>query len=327
MRPVRIPSSGQPLPRVGPASAWPELRYENWRDTATTLHLWTQVVGKVRYGLTPWLNHSWHVPFYVSACGLDTSVIPVGDEALQMEFDFVRHRLAMRTSRGDERFVPLGPQTVAEFYRECLAALNEMGISVAIYDMPSEMVGAIRFREDGQHATYDPDAAHRFWRVLLQADRVLKLFRTGFLGKSSPVHFFWGEFDLAVTRFSGRPAPRHPGGMVGLPDAVTIEGYSHEVSSAGFWPGNDEHPTPMFYSYAYPQPARFPNQPVTPGASFDPALGEFVLPYELVCSSSQPDEFVLDFLQSTYAAAADTGNWDRKALDCPMGIPRLVRPV
>jgi hypothetical protein len=212
---------------------WPELPYAAWRDTLQTVHLWTQIVGKVRLALTPWLNHSWHVPFYVTARGLGTSPMPIGDEYLEIDFDFIAHRLVVRTSRGDEDGFALAPQTVAEFHRRVFALLRGLGIAVAIDDMPSEIANATRFSDDSGHASYDPDAVHRFWRALVQIDRVFKLFRSGFLGKASPVHFFWGSFDLAATRFSGRGAPRHPGGVPGLSDAVACEAYSHEESSAG----------------------------------------------------------------------------------------------
>jgi Family of unknown function (DUF5996) len=309
------------------ASAWPALAYPAWRDTAATLQLWTQIVGKVRLQLTPWVNHSWQVPLYVSARGLATSPIPVGAELLELDFDFIGHRLSARTSRDEERALALAPQTVAEFYGRVLDLLHGLGVAVRINEMPNELVDAIRFSEDRTHAAYDAAAAHRFWRALVQADRILKLFRSGFLGKASPVHFFWGSFDLAVTRFSGRPAPLHPGGIPGLPDAVTREAYSHEVSSAGFWPGNEAFPQAAFYSYAYPEPAGFGGRAVPPGAYYEAALGEFVLPYETVRAAADPDALLLDFLVTTYAAAADAGGWDRAALDCPLGVPAQVRPL
>ncbi|HEV2546045.1 MAG TPA: DUF5996 family protein, partial [Stellaceae bacterium] len=236
-------------------SAWPDLSYHAWRDTAITLQLWTQIVGKTRLKLTPWVNHGWQVPLYVTARGIGTSPIPIGtSDILELEFDFIAHRLGVRTSRGDQRALPLQPQTVADFYRALMDLLADLGITVAINEMPNEVPNPIRFSEDHIHAAYDAAAAQRFWRALVQADRIFKLFRSGFLGKVSPVHFFWGSFDLAVTRFSGRRAPLHPGGVPGLPDAVTREAYSHEVSSAGFWPGNDAFPQAAFYAYAYPEP-------------------------------------------------------------------------
>ena len=308
-------------------AAWPELPYAAWRDTAATLQLWTQIVGKFRLCLTPWINHGWQIPLYVTARGLGTSPIPLGNDILEMEFDFVEHRLVARTSRGDERTLALEPQTVADFYRRVLDLLNGIGVAVAINEMPREVPDPIRFSQDRTHAAYDPAAAHRFWRALVQVDRVFKLFRTGFLGKVSPIHFFWGSFDLAVTRFSGRPAPLHPGGVPHLPDAITREAYSHEVSSAGFWPGSDAFPQAAFYSYAYPEPAGFRDRTVTPGAGFDTKLGEFILLYDTVRTAAKPDDLLLDFLMTTYAAAADTGRWDRAALECPIGVPAKVRRV
>jgi len=306
-------------------TVWPDLAYDSWRETAATLQLWTQIVGKVRLKLTPWLNHGWQVPLYVTARGLGTSPIPIGSEILEIEFDFIAHRLRARMSRGDKASLPLEPQTVADFYRRTITLLNGLGVAVTINEMPNEVPNPIRFSQDRSHGSYDAAAAHRFWRALLQADRIFKLFRTGFLGKASPVHFFWGSFDLAVTRFSGRSAPRHPGGVPGLPDAVTREAYSHEVSSAGFWPGNAAFPQAAFYSYAYPEPAGFRERSVTPGARFEPTLGEFILSYEAVRLAADPDALLLDFLSTTYAAAAEAGGWDRAALDCPLGVPAQVR--
>ncbi|HEX3952170.1 MAG TPA: DUF5996 family protein [Stellaceae bacterium] len=306
---------------------WPELNLAAWRDTAQTLQLWTQIVGKVRLMLTPWLNHGWQVPLYVTARGLGTSAIPVGNEILDIEFDFIGQCLRVRTSRGDEQSLPLAPQSVADFYRRVLDLLHGIGIAVTINEMPNEIVDPIRFSEDHTHTAYDPAAAHDFWRALMQADRVFKLFRTGFIGKASPVHFFWGGFDLAVTRFSGRTAPPHPGGVPGLPDAITREAYSHEVSSAGFWPGDPRFPQAAFYSYAYPEPPGFSSRPVPAGAAYEPALGEFILPYAKVSTAASPDALLLDFLSSTYAAAADCGFWDRAALECPLGVPGQVRPL
>ncbi len=309
-------------------AVWPNLTYSTWRETAATLQLWTQIVGKVRLALTPWLNHSWQVPLYLTARGLSTSPIPIGAEVFDIEFDFISHRLSVRTSEGDERALALEPQTVAEFYGAVMDLLKGMGIAVAIDETPNEVVDPIRFSQDRTHAAYDAAAAHRFWRALVQADRVFKLFRSGFIGKASPVHFFWGSFDLAVTRFSGRPAPPHPGGVPGLSDAVVREAYSHEVSSAGFWPGNDAFPRAAFYSYAYPEPAGFRDRPAaTPGSYFDATLGEFILPYDAVAAAGAPDALLLDFLSTTYEAAAETGGWDRAALECPLGVPRRVRPI
>jgi hypothetical protein len=309
------------------AAVWPDLPYASWRETAATLQLWTQIVGKVRLALTPWANHGWHVPLYVTARGLGTSAIPIGHEILEIEFDFIDHRLIARTSRGEERTLPLTPQTVADFLRAVIDLLSGMGISVAINDMPNEILNPIRFSQDQTHAAYDAGAVHRFWRALIQVDRVFKLFRSAFVGKASPVHFFWGSFDLAVTRFSGRKAPLHPGGVPGLPDAVTREAYSHEVSSAGFWPGNDAFPRAAFYSYAYPEPAGFRDRPVAAGAYFDTTIGEFILPYDTVRATAEPDALLLEFLSSTYAAAADAGGWDRAALECSIGVPGQVRRI
>jgi hypothetical protein len=307
-------------------SVWPALSYPAWRNTAVTLQLWTQIVGKIRLALTPWVNHSWHVTLHVTARGLGTSPIPIGNEILEIEFDFISHRLAVRTSWGAERAHSLEPQAVAEFYRRVLDLLNGIGIAVRINEMPNEMQNPIRFSDDRLHASYDPDAAHAFWRALVQADRLFKLFRSSFLGKVSPVHFFWGSFDLAVTRFSGRRAPLHPGGVPGLPDSVTREAYSHEVSSAGFWPGNDAFPQAVFYSYAYPEPAGFRDRPISAGY-FEAKLGEFILLYDTLLEAAEPDALLLDFLTGTYAAAAEAGHWDRGALECPMGVPAQVRPL
>jgi len=303
------------------AAVWPDLPYAAWRDTAATLQLWTQIVGKVRLMLTPWFNHGWQVPLYVTARGLGTSPIPADGETLETEFDFIDHRLVVRTSRGERRELPLEPRTVADLYHRFIDILSGVGVAVAIHEMPNEVPNPIPFSQDRTHAAYDPTAAHRFWRALIQADRVFKLFRIGFLGKASPVHFFWGSFDLAVTRFSGRRA------VPGLPDAVTREAYSHEVSSVGFWPSNDAFPQAAFYSYAYPEPAGFRDRPVTPGAHFERALGEFILPYDTVRKAADPDALLLDFLATTYAAAAETGGWDRAGLECPFGVPAQVRQI
>jgi len=308
-------------------NGWPELDYPQWRDTALTLQLWTQIVGKIRLALTPWLNHGWHVPLYITARGLGSSGIPAGDALIDIEFDFVDHRLLCRSSRGDARTVPLRPMSVAAFYGEVMAAMRALDVAVTIHKRPNEVPDPIPFDEDHRHASYDAEAAWRFWQVLIRIDRVFRLFRSGFLGKASPIHFFWGSFDLAVTRFSGRTAPRHPGGVPGLPDPVTCEAYSHECSSAGFWPGNDAYPHAAFYAYAYPEPAGFRDQPVPAGATFDGTLGEFILPYDTVRAAPDPDAALLDFLTATYQAAADCGGWDRKALECPTGIPGTPRTL
>ena len=307
------------------ADLWPELDYARWRETAITLQLWTQVVGKVRLALTPWVNHSWQVPLYVTARGLGTSPIPAGREILEIDFDFIDQRLLFQTSSGGKRMLALKPQPVSVFYREVMARLSDLGIAVRINEMPNEMPEPLRFPEDETHSAYDAAAAHDFWRALVQMDRLFKLFRSGFLGKVSPVHFFWGSFDLAVTRFSGRIAPPHPGGVPYLPDAVAREAYSHEVSSAGFWPGSDAYPQPAFYSYAYPEPRGYRERRVAGGA-FEPKLGEFVMPYDAVRKAADPDRLVLDFLETSYDAAAACGEWDR-SLDCSLGVPGKVRPV
>src|SRR5438874_9521929 len=291
---------------------WPEISYDQWRETAITLQLWAQIVGKVRLAFTPWVNHGWHVTFYVTSRGLTTSPIPVGTEILEIEFDFINHRLIARTSRGAEHDLPLRPQTVASFDHSLTEMLASLGVAIKISDMPSEIPNAIRFSQDEVHSAYDAAAVHAFWRALVQADRVLKLFRSGFIGKVSPVHFFWGGFDLAVTRFSGRRAPPHPGGIPGLPDAVTREAYSHEVSSAGFWPGNDMFPHAAFYSYAYPEPPGFRDFKMPEGAYYEIALGEFILLYDVARASADPDTVLLDFLTSTYTAAAERAGWTAK---------------
>ena len=295
---------------------WPPLPFAEWRDTCATLHLWTQVVGKVRLVQTPWTNHSWHVPLYVTPRGLTTSPIPHGARTFSIDFDFVDHRLVIETSTGDVRNLPLQPRSVADFYTAVMALLAELGVPVRIRTVPNEIPDAIPFERDHQHAAYDAAAAHRFWLALVQVDRVFKVFRAGFIGKCSPVHFFWGSFDLAVTRFSGRTAPPHPGGVPNMPDWVAREAYSHEVSSAGFWPGNASFPQAVFYAYAYPEPKGFRDSPARPEAArFDGGLGEFIMPYDAVRSSENPDRDLLAFMQSTYEAAAERGNWDRAALE------------
>ena len=308
--------------------AWPDLPYAAWQDTCATLQLWTQIVGKIRLARTPWLNHSWHVPLYVSARGLTTSPIPDGAHAFEIEFDFLAHRLAITTTDGAQAAIALEPQPVADFLAAVMAALEHLGIRVAINDLPCEIPGAIRFSQDGAHHAYDADSARRFWRALVQADRVFSQFRTGFTGKCSPVHFFWGSFDLAVTRFSGRPAPTYTGRVPGLASAVMREAYSEEVSSAGFWPGGGGLDQAAFYSYVYPPSAGFKAAPVRPAeACFNHSLGEFILPYDAVRTAADPDATLLAFLQSTYEAAADSGHWNRAALECQTGRPGVPRPV
>jgi Family of unknown function (DUF5996) len=310
------------------STVWPELPYSAWHETCATLQLWTQIVGKIRLTQTPWLNHSWHVALYVTSRGLSTSPIPHGSRTFEIEFDFVGQALVIEVSDGASRRIPLQPRTVAEFHAAVTSALDELGIPVRIKDYPCEIPGAKRFSEDRIHFAYDRDYAHRFWTVLVQIDRVFKQFRTGFLGKASPVHFFWGSFDLAVTRFSGRRAPAFTGQAPGLDPAVMQEAYSHEVSSAGFWPGGNGTDYAAFYSYAYPTPAQFKSFPVQPeGAAFNEALGEYLLPYEKVRTAANPDAALLAFLQSTYEAAAESAKWDRSALECSLGgpgVPRLL---
>jgi hypothetical protein len=307
---------------------WPELPTAAWRATYETLHLWTQIVGKIRLARTPWLNHSWHVTLYVTAGGLTTSPIPDGERTFQIDFDFIDHVLRISTSDGATRQFALAGNSVASFYAAVMADLAELGIHLEIDQMPNELPEPIRFSQDQRHAAYDPDAVQRFFQILVNADRVFKQFRTGFLGKASPVHFFWGSFDLAVTRFSGRRAPRHPGGVPHLPDAVASEAYSHEVSSAGFWPGSGAIDYAAFYCYAYPEPAGFRTTKVRPDAAFfSEALGEFILPYDAVRTAAQPEQVLLDFLQSSYEAAANAAKWDREALECAPGRPGVVRQI
>ncbi len=308
--------------------AWPEIPYEAWRPTCETLHRWIQIVGKVRLAQTPWSPHSWHATLYVTSRGLTTSAIPHGRRTFQIDFDFIDHALVIRTGDGEERRLPLAPQTVADFHRATLGALDDLGLPVRIHGRPSEIPDAIPFAEDRVHKDYDAEAAQRFWRALVQVDRVFKQFRTCFLGKVSPSHLFWGSLDLAVTRFSGRTAPLHPGGVPGLPDAVTQEAYSHEVSSAGFWAGGGGVDEAAFFSYAYPAPPGFPAAQVRPRqASYHDKLGEFVLPYEAVRTAADPEAALLEFLHSTYDAAADLGGWDRAGLECAPGRPLVPRPL
>ena len=313
----------------GSSSApWPELPTATWRETCATLHLWTQIVGKIRLARTPWLNHSWHVALYVTTSGLTTSPIPDGTRTFQIDFDFINHDLWISTSNGATRHLLLAGHSVASFYTAVLTTLAELDIHVVIDEIPNELPDPIRFSDDKRHASYDPDAVGRFLQILVNADRVFKQFRTGFLGKASPVHFFWGSFDLAVTRFSGRRAPRHPGGVPNLSDAVACEAYSHEVSSAGFWPGSGAIDYPAFYSYAYPEPEGFRSARVRPEAAFfSEALGEFILPYDAVRTAPDPDQALLAFLQSSYEAAANAAKWDRGALECEPGKPGVVRAI
>jgi hypothetical protein len=310
-----------------PTDPWPSLRFADWHDTCDALHLWTQVIGKVRLAATPWLNHSWHVPFYVNARGLTTSPIYARQRALEIEFDFVDHRLRMTSSDGGREELALAPRSIADFYARAMSMLARLGFALTIDTMPNEIADAVAFDADTASRPYDAEYANRFWRSLVQSAGVFEHFRTGFLGKGSPVHFFWGSFDLAVTRFSGRPAPLHPGGVPNLPDAVVREAYSHEVSSAGFWPGGNGFDA-SFYSYAYPEPAGYRQARIDPAAAaFDTTLGEFVLPYEAVRTAPDPAAELMNFLLSTYAAAADNAHWDRAALECAPGRPRVPRRV
>jgi len=295
---------------VGP-EALPALPLESWGTTLATLHMWTQIVGKVRLALCPLVNQWWNVAFYVTARGMTTSAMPTPQGSVEVQFDFVDHELVIETSDGRVATLPLTVQSVAEFYKRFMEALEELGVSVEIWTMPVEIPDPIRFEEDHIHAAYDPEATHKFWRILVWVDQILKEFRAGFIGKASPVHFFWGSFDLAVTRFSGRRAPERPGA-----DPITREAYSHEVSSAGFWAGGGDIKGPAFYSYAAPEPAGFAEQRVRPEAAFyHPQLKEFLLMYDDVRTSDNPKAALLEFLQSTYDAAADLGKWDRKTLE------------
>src|SRR5271163_1955083 len=310
-----------------PELRWPALPLAEWRDTYATLHMWTQIVGKVRLKLSPSINHFWGCTQYMTSRGLTTSSIPYEHGSFEVLFDFTAHMLEITTSRGEVRAFRLRPCTVAEFYAEFMSALESLGIHVTVWTMPVEVPRPVRFTLDEGHKSYDSEYAHRFWQVLVSADTVFREFRARFIGKCSPVHFFWGSFDLAVTRFSGRRAPLHPGGVPGLPDMVTREAYSHEVSSAGFWPGNEAFPRAAFYSYAYPEPVGFRDRKIAPGGSFDTTLGEFILPYDTVAQARDPDALLFDFLWTTYAAAADAAGWDRKALECPLGVAGRVRPT
>ena len=300
----------------GASNSWPPLPFAEWKDTAITLHMWTQIVGKIRLTRTPWINHSWHVTLYLTARGLTTSPIPHPAGIFEIRFDFIDHQLRILKSDGAVQVIELRPKSVATFYREVMAALSELKIDTRINTTPNEVEPAIPFDQDDKHRSYDPEYANRFWRVLLQSARVFQEFRSRFCGKCSPVHFFWGSFDLAVTRFSGRPAPPHPGGVPHLPDAITREAYSQEVSSLGFWPGNAAVPTPVFYSYAYPEPPGFTEAKIQPDAAvYEPKLRELILPYEAVRTAENPDQALLEFAQSAYDAASKLGKWDRAALE------------
>jgi len=296
-----------------PEHQLPELPFDSWKDTLATLHMWTQIVGKVRLELTPLVNHWWNVPLYITARGLTTSPMPYDSGDIEIYFDFIAHKLLIETSDGELRELALKPQSVAQFYKQFMAVLSELQVPVKIWTKPCELPPehTIPFEEDAQHASYDPEAAHNFWRILVWVDSVFKEFRADFLGKVSPVHFFWGSFDLAVTRFSGRRAPPRPDA-----DSITREAYSHEVSSAGFWPGGGDLKGPSFYSYAAPEPPGFAEQSVRPASAFyHPVMKEFLLPYDDVRGADSPKASLMDFLQTTYDAAADLAKWDRKALE------------
>ena len=309
----------QPAAAGPPSPSWPPLPLERWRDGCATLHMWTQIVGKTRLAHAPMQNHWWQVALYVTPRGLTTSAMPAGERSFAVDFDFIDHELVMYDDTGAHRRIPLVSQPVAAFHAAYLAQLRSLGIEAGIRSVPVEVETAIPFADDRAHATYDPDAAQRWWRILAQTTRVLEQFRSRFLGKASPVHFFWGSFDLATTRFSGRRAPRHPGGAPNCPDYVMVEAYSHECSSIGFWPGSGPVPEPAFYAYAYPEPDGYGERRVLPeGAHYDRTLREFILPYEVVRTAAEPDEALLAFAQSTYEAAADLADWDRDLLDRPL---------
>ncbi len=300
---------------MNPSSAWPDLSIAQWKDTCATLHMWTQIVGKTRTVQMPWINHSWHTTLYVTPRGLTTLAMPHGERTFQIDFDFVDHQLAISASDGASRTIKLQPMSVADFYGHVMSTLEELKLPVRIHGAPNEVDPAIPFRQDTEHASYDAASVDRLRQALIQTDRVMHQFRAGFRGKCSPVHFFWGSFDMAVTRFSGRPAPPHPGGFPNMPDWITREAYSHEVSSCGFWPGGGENEA-FYYSYAYPVPEGFAEQPVQPGAgTYSKEMGEFVLPYDVVRQSSSPEADLLAFFESTYEAAAKCANWDRAALE------------
>ena len=296
--------------------AWPSLPLDEWKDTQTTLQRWVQMIGKTRLALAPPVNHCWNVTLYLTARGLTTSPMPYGSRTVEVDLDFIDHNLLVRTSEGATGAMALAPRTVADFHREYTALLQSLDLQVKIWPVPSEMEDELPFTEDRQHRSYDPDAAQRCWRILSHADQVLQKFRGRFLGKCSPVHFFWGAFDIACTRFSGRRAPPHPGGVPHLPDRIVREAYSHECISAGWWPGGGPLPEPVFYAYSYPEPAGFATARIEPAAAYyHTDLREFVLPYEAVRTAERPEETLLRFLQSTYDAGADLGGWDRQALE------------
>ncbi len=297
--------------RVATGELWPELPYEEWQDTYDTVHMWTQIVGKVRMELSPYVNHWWHVPFYVTPRGLTTSAIPYKNSTFEVNFDFIDHNLVILTSDGTAKTMPLIARSVADFYWEFMASLRSLGIEVTINTLPSEVTNPIRCDEDQEHSSYDPQYVNRFWRVLVQADRIFKQHRSFFIGKSSPVHFFWGSFDLALTFFSGRRAPERPGA-----DSITREAYSHEVISCGFWPGNASFPKPAFYSYTIPTPVGLDKVPIRPDAAFySPEMSEFFLLYDDVRGANSPEQELREFLKTTYEAGANLAHWDRQSLE------------
>jgi hypothetical protein len=307
---------------------WPEIPYTPWRETCSAFHLYTQIVGKYRLARTPWINHSWQVALYVNARGFTSSIVPDGPGGIEIVFDLLDHAVIGAATDGRTGRIPLEPMSVANFRERFLALIADLGGTPRLHGQPNEIPGAIPFAEDVAERPYDADAVSRFFHALVQADRVLKRFRTGFLGKVSPVHFFWGSFDMAVTRFSGRRAPLHPGGIPALPDEVTREAYSHEVSSAGFWPGGGAIDFPAFYSYAYPGPEGFSKAAVEPPeAYFSDQLGEFLLPYDAVRQAPDPEATLMAFLESTYARAAELAGWDRGELECAIGVPGQPRPL
>ena len=307
---------------------WPAIPYGAWQETCSALHLYSQIIGKYRIANTPWINHSWHATLYVDTRGLTTGPVADGEAATDLSLDLLDHRVVGRSSDGRTAGFALGPGSVADFQAKVKALLAEIGATPVFNGRPSEIANGIPFAEDSQHRPYDADAVTRFFKALLASEMVFRHFRTGFLGKASPVHFFWGSFDLAVTRFSGRRAPTHPGGVPALPDDITQEAYSHQVSSAGFWPGGGAIDYPAFYSYAYPGPDGFARAQVRPKeARFDETLGEFILPYDEVRTAADPEATLMAFLQSTYEAAADLGSWDRANLDCEIGQIRKPRRI
>jgi hypothetical protein len=307
---------------------WPAIPYAGWAPTCEALHRFSQILGKYRLAHTPWVNHSWHATLYITPRGLTTGVIPDGERTIRIDFDVFDEAVVVVCDTGRRERFGLEEMSVAQFLESARAAAEALGGRFDIHGWPNELPDRTPFLEDRERRPWDGEAVLRFHRALLSVDRVLQRFRTGFVGKASPVHLFWGAFDLAVTRFSGRPAPPHPGGVPNLPDAVTREAYSHEVSSAGFWPGGYGVDEPMFYSYAYPRPRGFSEWSVEPKAAhWDASLGEYLLPYEAVRKSDDPERTLLSFLQSTYDAAAETGDWDRAALDCPLGRTRVPRPL